>query len=357
MTRRSLLERYVHVLLALVLTITVLVHGRDLLLLLFASGLLTFLMLPLSRRIERGGRPRWSGALVSTLVLVAIVLAAFFFLGWQFTRFSDELPDLQRTLHLRMEGLTRWLEETVHIDRRDQVQWFNEQLSTLADEGGSALVQVFSSAGTVLSLIVPIPFFVFLLLVMRDKFRGFLVHWDEQHGTGTLEVVRRISELSRRYLRGVLLVMLILGTLNSIGFLALGLPYAVVMGFLLALLNLIPYVGVLLGSALPILVALLTKDSMGHAFGALAVCLVTQFVDNNFITPRVVGGSVSLNPLASMFALVAAGMLWGVVGMVVALPMAGILKLVCDTIPTLQPFGYLLGEEETFRQNERSGTG
>ncbi|HQW87895.1 MAG TPA: AI-2E family transporter, partial [Flavobacteriales bacterium] len=201
-------------------------------------------------------------------------------------------------------------------------------------------------------VIVPIPFFVFLLLMMKDKFREFLSHWSEDRETDAVAIVRRISALSRSYLRGVLLVMLILGTLNSIGFLALGLPYAVVMGFLLALLNLIPYIGVLLGSLLPIVVALITKDSIGYAIGALAVCLISQFLDNNFITPKVVGGSVSLNPLASMLALIAAGMLWGVVGMVVAIPLAGMVKLVCDSVPGLRPYGYLLGEETAYELDE-----
>ena len=352
MPANDALQRYVLTLLAVVLTVMVLAYGRDLFLLLFVSALFTFLLLPLSRRMEKAGRPRWVGALVATLALVAVVMGAFFFLGWQFTRFGGELPALQQTLHVKVQALMRWVEGAVHIDRRDQIQWFNAQVAGLADTGGQMVMEVFSGAGAALGVIVPIPFFVFLLLMMKDKFREFLVHWSEGRETDAVAIVRRISALSRSYLRGVLLVMLILGTLNSIGFLALGLPYAVVMGFLLALLNLIPYIGVLLGSLLPILVALLTKDSIGYAIGALAVCLITQFLDNNFITPKVVGGSVSLNPLASMLALIAAGMLWGVVGMVVAIPLAGMIKLVCDSVPGLRPYGYLLGEETAYDQDE-----
>ncbi len=348
MARPDDLDRSVRILLAVVLTVVVLAYGRDLFLLLFVSALFTFLLLPLCRRIERAGRPRWVAALGATLVLVAVVLGAFFFLGWQFTRFGSELPRLQQALSLRLDALMQWVEGAVHIGQREQVQWFNAQVAGMADMGGQVVVQVFSGAGAALGVIVPIPFFVFLLLMMKDKFREFLAHWSEGRSTDAVAIVRRISQLSRRYLRGVLLVMLLLGTLNSLGFLLLGLPYAVVLGFLLALLNLIPYLGVLLGSLLPVLVALLTKDSIGPAIGALAVCLISQFLDNNFITPKVVGGSVSLNPLASMLALIAAGMLWGVVGMVVAIPVAGMVKVVCDSVPGLRPYGYLLGDETTY---------
>ena len=85
-----------------------------------------------------------------------------------------------------------------------------------------------------------------------------------------------------------------------------------------------------------------------YAVGALGVCLITQFLENNFITPYVVGSSVSLNPLASLVALLAAGMLWGVVGMILAIPITGMLKIVCDSIPSLRPWGYILGEENAY---------
>ena len=101
----------------------------------------------------------------------------------------------------------------------------------------------------------------------------------------------------------------------------------------------------LIGSLLPILIALVTKDSMMYAVGALGVCLLTQFLENNFITPKIVGSSVSVNPLASIAALIGFGLLWGVVGMVLAIPITGMLKIVCDSIPSLKPYGYILGED------------
>src|SRR5690606_12314887 len=136
--------------------------------------------------------------------------------------------------------------------------------------------------------------------------------------------------------------------LNSIGFLILGLKYAILLGFAIGFLNVIPYIGVLIGSLLPMIIALLTKDSAMYVVGALGVCLITQFLENNFITPYIVGSSVSLNPLASLVALLAAGMLWGVVGMILAIPITGMIKIVCDSIPSMRPWGYVLGEERHY---------
>lgn len=339
------LQRYVYLLAALVLTVVVLRYGRDLILLFVASGLLAFLLLPLARKVEGWGLPRWVGALTATLVMLLLVLGTFFLAGWQLSRFGEDLPALQQAFATKGQALQVWIEEQAHISQREQLKWFNERLADLAGMGGGLLMKVFSGTGAVLAAVVPIPIIVFLLLLLKDKFRTFF----EQLGGGSeglvLDIMLNVSKLSRKYLRGVLLVILILGTLSSIGFLLLDLKYAVLLGFMIGFLNVIPYVGVLIGSLLPILIALVTKDSMMYAVGALGVCLITQFLENNFITPKIVGSSVSVNPLASIAALIGFGLLWGVVGMVLAIPITGMLKIVCDSIPSLKPYGYILGED------------
>jgi predicted PurR-regulated permease PerM len=347
------LQRYVYLLAALVLTIMVLYFGRDLILLFVASGLLAFLLLPLARHVEAWGAPRWAGALMATTVLLLLVLGIFFLAGWQLTRFVEDLPALQQAFASKGQALQVWIEEQAHISQREQLRWFNERLAELAGTGGSLLMKVFSGTGAVLAAVVPIPIIVFLLLVLKDKFRIFFEQLGSTREVLVLDILRNISSLSRKYLRGVLLVILILGTLSSIGFLLLDLKHALLLGFTIGFLNVIPYVGVLIGSLLPILIALVTKDSMMHAVGALGVCLITQFLENNLITPRIVGSSVSVNPLASVAALIGFGLLWGVVGMVLAIPITGMLKIVCDSVPSLKPYGFILGEEITYPEEQR----
>ncbi|MBX2973136.1 MAG: AI-2E family transporter [Flavobacteriales bacterium] len=339
------LQRYVYTLLAIVLSVVVLYFGKDLILLFVVSGLLAFLLLPMARRVESVGLPRWAGALTATLVMLVLVLGGFFLAGWQLTRFSGDLPALQSAFAEKGQALQRMIEDQTHISQRDQVKWFNARVGELASSGGEIVMRFFSGTGAVLSAIVPIPIFVFLLLLLKDKFRTFFEQLGKTREGLVLDIMLNVSKLSRKYLRGVLLVILILGALSSVGFLLLGLKYAVLLGFTIGFLNVIPYVGVLIGSLLPIIMALVTKDSAMYAVGALGVCLVTQFLENNFITPKIVGSSVSVNPLASIAALIGFGLLWGVVGMVLAIPITGMLKIVCDSVPSLKPYGYILGED------------
>jgi len=349
----SPLQRYVFALLAVILTVTILYFGKNLIILSLISALFAFLLLPLARRIESWGMPRWSGAAIATVLLVLVVLGSFFLIGWQLSRFGKDLPALQAAFTDKGMLVLAWIEQNVNIDQREQVKWFNDHISSIASYGGKTLLMVFTSTGSLLASIVPIPIFVFLLLLLKDKFRIFFKQVSEKSNGLALDVMVRISKLSRKYIRGVLIVLVILGVLNSIGFLLLGLKYAILLGFLAGFLNIIPYIGVMIGSLFPIILALITKDSVMYAVGALAVCVFTQFLENNLITPKVVGSSVSINPLASIFALLGFGMLWGVVGMVVALPLTGMLKIVCDSIPGLNPYGYLLGEDIEYPEEGR----
>jgi len=339
------LQRYVFTLLAIVLSVVVLYFGKDLILLFIASGLLAFLLLPLARKVENTGLPRWAGSLIATLVMLIIVLGTFFLAGWQLTRFGEDLPTLQNAFAEKGKALQQMIEDQAHISQRDQVKWFNERLGELASSGGNIVMKLFSGTGAVLAAIVPIPIIVFLLLLLKDKFRTFFEQLGKTREGLVLDIMLNVSKLSRKYMRGVLLVILILGALSSVGFLLLGLKYAILLGFAIGFLNVIPYVGVLIGSLIPIVIALVTKDSVMYAVGALGVCLITQFLENNFITPKIVGSSVSVNPLASIAALIGFGLLWGVVGMVLAIPITGMLKIVCDSIPSLKPYGYILGED------------
>lgn len=157
-------------------------------------------------------------------------------------------------------------------------------------------------------------------------------------------LLKKIYEVIQSYLSGLFLVILIVGVLNSVGLLILGVPHAIFFGFLAGFLILIPYIGILIGSILPALLAIVTMDSPWYAVGVIGVMSFVQFLEGNLITPHIVGSKVSVNPLAAIIALFLGGQLWGLSGLILALPVTAILKVIMDTIPSLEPYGFLLGE-------------
>lgn len=340
------LLRYVLALLALIGTVAVLWFGQSLFVLMFVAGIFSFLLLPLCQRLQRRNWPLWLAAGVSCLLMVLVFFGVILFMGTQYAHFGKDLPTLQQSLLTKVNDAQVFLETRFHVAQERQTAWIEDKLSDLVKSGGTVAVSLFSATGAAFATVLAIPFITFFLLLMKGRFREFFSRLP-YNGDGTvLRLVENIAGLSRQWLKGMLTVMLFLAVLDTAGFLALGLEYAVLLGITAAMLNVIPYIGPWLGAIVPVLVALLTKDSAMYALGVVAVIGITQFIDNNFITPKVVGSSVSLNPLASMVALLAWGSLWGFMGLLLAIPLTGMMKLVFDEIPGLKPWGYLLGEDK-----------
>jgi predicted PurR-regulated permease PerM len=142
---------------------------------------------------------------------------------------------------------------------------------------------------------------------------------------------------------GLFLELILVAVLNSIGLLILGLDYAILLGILGAVLNLIPYVGGIVGTFIPMLVAAVTKDSYMYAAWVMVIYAFVQFIDNNVIVPRIVASRVKLNGLVSIIIVIIGNALWGVSGMFLAIPVAAISKVIMDQIEPLKPWGFLLG--------------
>lgn len=347
------LLRYVLVLLAIIATVSVLYLAQDLFVILFVSGIFSFLLLPVCQRLEKRGFPLGLAATVSFLLLLLVFFGVLAFMGWQYSHFGKDLPALQAALMQRVNEVQLFLEQRFHITQTQQVEWLNKELAAFTDRAGSLAMGLFSATGSILASALIIPIITFFLLLMKRRFRAFFSQLRSNKDGAVLRIVENIAMLSRKWLKGVLTVMLFIAVLDTIGFLALGLQYAVLLAVTAAMLNIIPYLGPWLGALFPILIALLTKDSAMVAVGVVAVIAITQFMDNNFVTPKVVGSSVSINPLASMIALIAWGALWGFMGLILAIPITGMMKLVFDEIPMLRPWGFLLGEEKNWPEEKR----
>ena len=166
----------------------------------------------------------------------------------------------------------------------------------------------------------------------------------------TKAIIEETSQLTQQYISGVSIVILILAVLNSFGLWIFGVPNALFFGCLAALLIIIPYLGTLIGASFPILFSLLTQDASGPVLGALGVFVFTHLLESNFLTPSIVGSKIRINPLATITALVIGSFLWGIAGMILFIPFLGILKIIFDKIELLQPYGYLIGADETEKE-------
>jgi len=212
---------------------------------------------------------------------------------------------------------------------------------------GSYLTTALRSLGNSLSSAILVPIMIFFFLYYRDFFREFFFRAFSSTPKEIIEEgLGRIYEVLKSYLVGLVTVMGIVAVLNTIGLYILGIEYAWFFGILAALLTIFPYIGIFVGSMIPALFALATKDSLWYATGVIIWFQVVQMLEGNFITPNIVGGKASLNPLVSLLSFFLGGMLFGLAGMILALPLLAMLKVIFDIIPQTQAYGFLLSEPE-----------
>jgi len=335
------------------LVIAFLILAQNILIPFTIAVFFTFLLMPVSRKLQHWHIPKALAILISIIMAFAMVAVLFYFFIDQVMSFVNDWPVLQKTLTAKWENVQQFISETFHISRVEQKAWLTSKIKENASSGGVLVLGIFSATSSFLASFALIPIYIFFLTLYQDKFKEFiqLVTKDDKN-EHVLMIVKKVSVVSQKYVMGIFLDIVILSVLNSTGFLILGLPHAILFGVLASLLNIIPYIGVLIGSTLPILMALLTKDSMSYPLAVLGICIVVQFLDNNFITPYVVGSSVSINPLTATLVLIASSLIWGIPGMVLCMPLTGMAKVVCDNIESMKPYGFLLGEEVNYTEQE-----
>lgn len=332
-------------LVALIATVYILYVLRETIIPLAFSILLAILLHPVCAWLEVRKVPRISAILLSILALFTVIVVLVYVVSMQIGSFAEELPRITEKAEAILDQTLTMGERYLNISRTQQVSEAKKYLINALSEGRAVLLNTLVTTTGAISTFVLIPLYIFFFLLYRDFFRMFVHKAIRSVPNEELNLLlKKIYEVIQSYLSGLFLVILIVGVLNSVGLLILGVPHAIFFGFLAGFLILIPYIGILIGSVLPALLSIVTMDSPWYAVGVIGIMSFVQFLEGNFITPHIVGSKVSVNPLAAIIALFLGGQLWGLSGLILALPVTAILKVIMDTVPSLEPYGFLLGE-------------
>jgi predicted PurR-regulated permease PerM len=333
------------VLVALIAGVYILFVLQETLIPLAFSVLLAILLHPVCVRLEHRRIPRIAAILLSILVFFIVVMILVYVVTLQIGGFAEELPRITQKAEVILDQTLTMGERYLNLSRTQQVTEAKKYLVNMLTEGRAVLLNTLVTTTGAISTFILLPLYVFFFLLYRDFFRRFFYKAIKGVPNEDLNaLLKKIYAVIQSYLSGLFLVIIIVGILNSIGLLILGVPHAIFFGFLAGFLILIPYIGILIGSLFPALLSIVTMDSPWYAVGVIGVMSFVQFLEGNFITPNIVGSKVSVNPMAAIVALFLGGQLWGLSGLILALPVTAILKVILDTIPSLEPFGFLLGE-------------
>lgn len=332
-------------LLATSLIIALMYATQSVLLPLIFSVLIAISLYPLARLFERIRLGKAFSAVLAVLVAIAVISGLSWFIVYESIVIGKDASTITEKVMQVLDGGQRWLENTFGLERTEVLEKIREQGEKSMENAGGMLSSAFGSIGNMLASAILVPILSFFLLYYRDFFREFFFKAfksSPQHRVN--EVLNKIYDVVQSYLVGLITVMGIVAVLNTLGLMALGIDYAWFFGSLASLLMLLPYIGIAIGSILPALFALAVKDSAWYAVGVIAWFQIVQFLEGNIITPNIVGSKVSINPLMAIVGILLGGMLFGLAGLIIALPFIATLKVIFDANPNMEAIGFLIGE-------------
>jgi predicted PurR-regulated permease PerM len=285
-------------------------------------------------------------AIILTLSLTVVVIAGFCALLFsQVSRFSESWPVLVDKFTLMLNQTISWVSGYFDINAWKIHQWIIKTKSELINTSGAAIGQTLVSVGGGLVVLFLIPVYIFFILYYQPLLLDFIHKlFGTTHQSKVSEIVVQTKTVIQRYLVGLIIEAVLVAVMNSVGLLILGIDYAILLGIIGALLNVIPYVGGLVAVALPMMIAIATKSTAWYALYVLAVYYFIQLIDNNYIVPKIVSSKVKINALFSIIVVIAGNALWGIPGMFLSIPLLAIIKLIFDHIEPLKPWGFLLGD-------------
>jgi predicted PurR-regulated permease PerM len=278
-------------------------------------------------------------------------VAIISFFSIQVSQVLSDLNNISERLHKGTDTLFLWISQYFQISVEESQNYLKENVTSIISSPISLLQSTFSSFGSILLNTVLIFLFMFFMLSYRIALKNFiLMQFEPLQRQGVAGILIEIQKMLRQYLNGLFTVMVILAVLNSLGLWIIGVEYPILWATLAAFLTIIPYIGTTLGGGLPFFYALATAESWHQPAAVIAMYVTVQQIEGNLITPYVVGSKVRINPLVAIIGILLMNELWGVSGIVLAIPLAAGMKIVFDRIAPLKSVGALMGSNITKEQ-------
>src|SRR4051812_2785653 len=312
--------------------------------LIFASLLCIVLITPCDY-MEHHRVPRSVAAIICLVLAITAVFTIFYFISSQLANFRNDLPQLGQQLFNGIHKLQEWIQQKFHLRASVVKNYLDSATSDTLTHTSTLLGTTFSTVGSTIIYLVLIPIYTFLLLLYRSMIVSFLLKsFSDKHSPVVHTILGKTKAVIKGYIVGLGIEMLIVATMIFVGFSVLGVKYALLLAMIVAVLNLIPYLGIFTALVLSLLITF-TTDSAGTVLGVAIVVVCTHLIDSNFLLPKVVGSKVKINALVTILGVILGEHLWGISGMFLAIPIIALLKVVFDSVETLNAWGFILGDE------------
>lgn len=333
-------------LLGLMALAMVIYYGKEIVTPLLMAFFLSIVLLPVYRALSRWHFPKTLAIFFSIVFAALIVGFIVWFFGMQIGLLVSDLPQIQKNLNVHWHKLSDWINEKTNFSSTEQLNLLKQQSDGLLNNAGTYLSGAAVSLTSIFVFVGLLPIYIFLFLFYKNLLLRFTFLWfEQQHHASVEEALREIEGIVKSYLIGLMIQITYITVLLGGILWLMGIKHALLIGLIFGVLNLIPYVGALIGNIIGVLLTLTASQELWHIVAVLVSIAVVQFLDNNILMPRIVGSKVQLNAFASIVGVVLGGSLAGVSGMFLSLPVMAVLKIIFDKSLALRKWGLLLGDE------------
>lgn len=321
--------------------------GKEILVPLILGFLISILLVPVCNFFEQFLRfPRAVASIVTTLLFASFIIGIFYLIAIQLAEIANEWPTFQKQIIDAFTNIQQWIHQTFGINSHAQIEYLSKNIKSTI-ETSTIVIEKLVSIVTSMSVTILFTFLyvVFLLIYRRHLVKFLFYAFDSESHEKVYKVITSIQKMVKQYLIGLFLQMIIVSTLAFIAFTILDLKYRFVLAILTGVLNIVPYVGIVISLLVTLIITFATM-SASKIFFVLIAFLAIHAIDGNIVMPKIVGSKVKINSLIVIIGLVIGEMTWGIMGMLLSIPILALMKIVFDNVTELKPWGYLLGDDD-----------
>ena len=342
------IQKIAYGLIVLVIGFFILTEMKQILYPIALAMLFSYLLLPLVNFLEKKIKfPRVLAIVLYLLIGVVIFSGIINLLALQIRVFIKDFADFKIQAIQNLQNLQNFIDIKFNFSAEQQELWLQEQVTLILDKSGDILKTLAKGATGTIEALIFIPIFTFFMLFFRDRGESFILQLAKKNKKDlTKNLLQQISKVIVKYMGGVITVVIILAISHSIVLSIIGVKYAIALALVAAILSFIPYFGTIVSTIIPLSFSLILSTNPYEPFFVIIYFLIITFIDHNILTPTITGGNVNLNPLVTILGLILAAEIWGIPGMIVIMPTLAVLKIICDNIDSLKPYGYILGIEQ-----------
>lgn len=307
------------------------------------SFFISLLLYPLATKLEKKGLGRVASSTILIITFCLFVVGTSYLVTIAFKSFWSDFSAITQQFEVQTSRLIKWIEATFNYNKNELADKIKDNSGSIYQQVGTVLGSAYSSTTTIINFITLSPIYIFLMLLYRKNLKNFILEISNKNNrTNIFHAFHKIVEVIKSYIYGMGLVIIVIATLNTILLFSLGIKHSLVIGILTALLTVIPYIGTIMGGVVSVLITLVTKDSLIYPVLVFSGYAIIQFLEGNFISPKIIGDQVNINPLVAILSLIIGGSIWGIMGMVLALPVAATIRITLNHVEVLKPYSHLM---------------